>query len=188
MSVLRRLSSLVVGERLPESLAGALDAGEDVVGHAEAREVVGAARSADQHGEHLAVTALGLWVPSGAGLRRIGWHLISKAVWEGDTLTVTEAEETGRAGQAVLLADRAPVRYVLPRPGQIPRLVRQRVEGSIRARYRKELSGGGAWFVLRKLPGTDGSVLQVRPDPGTDVGAVEAIAEEAAAKLAQGAS
>jgi DNA mismatch repair protein MutH len=37
--------------------------------------------------------------------------------------------------------------------------------------------------VQRKIPGRDGSVLQVRPDPGTDVALVEAIAEQVAAKL-----
>lgn len=172
MSLLRKLLGR---ERLPESLAAALGDGEDVVGLAVL-----------DSGGVLAVTALGLWVPEGDGVRRIGWHLISRAGWEGATLTVTEADEAGRAGQAVVLADRAPVSYVLTRPGRFPNLIRLRVEGSIRARYRKELGGGGAWFVLRKLPGTDGSVLQVRPDPGTDVSVVEQIAEEAAAKLAQG--
>ncbi len=40
--------------------------------------------------------------------------------------------------------------------------------------------------MVRKLPGTDGAVLQVRPDPGTDPEVVRGIAEEAAAKLANG--
>jgi hypothetical protein len=137
-------------------------------------------------GGHVAVSALGLWVPDADGARRIGWDRISKAVWRGDALAVTEAEIADRAGDAVVLRDLEPVRHVLPKPGRIPYLVRQRVEGSIRSRYRKELPGGGAWFVVRKLPGVDGVVLQVRPDPGTEPEVVRSIAEEAAAKLAGG--
>ncbi|MEU6643392.1 hypothetical protein ABZ863_12670 [Saccharomonospora sp. NPDC046836] len=171
MSWLRR----IFGEPLPEELRGVL---------AEDEHVLGAA--ATSTGGHVAVTALGLWLPEAAGARRVGWHLISKAVWQGDTLTVTEAEEEGYAGRAVVLADRPPVRYVLPRPGKVPLLVRQRVEDAIRARYRKDLPEGGAWFLIRKVPGTDGVVLQVRPDPGADRELVASMAEEAADKLAGG--
>lgn len=165
----------LVGEPLPETLRASLAADEHVLAAAP----VGS-------GGHLAVTALGLWVPDGDGVRRVGWDLVSKAVWRGDALTVTEADVVRVAGGAVVLADRDPVRYVLPRPGRIPRLVWQRVEGSIRSRYRKDLPGGGVWFVVRKVPGTDGVVLQARPDPGTDADVVAAIAEEAAEKLRGG--
>lgn len=165
------------GERTPEELGPLLAPDEHVLGAAETGT-----------GGHVAVTALGLWLPEAAGPRRLGWHLVSKATWEGDVLTVVEAEETRRTGSAVLLADRPPVRYTLPRPGKVPQLVRQRVESSIRARYRKDLSGGGAWFVLRKVPGTDGSVLQARPDRGTDPDLVASMVEEAARTLEGGAS
>lgn len=172
MSWLRRL----LGEPpVPESLREALAEEEDVLAVAPTRA-----------GGHVAVTPLGLWLPGDGGVRRVGWHLVSKAVWQDGALTVIEAEETGYAGRAMLLADRPPERHALPKPGRIPHLVRQRVEGSIRARYRKDVASGGAWFVLRKVPGTDGVVLQVRPDPGTDTTAVAEIAEEAAEKLAGG--
>lgn len=167
----------LVGPSVPDALRAALAENEHVLAVAP----VGT-------GGHLVVTALGLWVPESPDrMRRIGWDRVSKAVWQGDVLTVTEAEATGHAGGAVLLADRPRARYVLPKPGKIPYLVRQRVEGSIRSRYRKDLPGGGAWFVVRKVPGADGVVLQVRPDPGTDLDVVRGIAEEAAAKLAGGA-
>jgi hypothetical protein len=165
----------IFGEPLPESLRESLADGEHVL-----------AVVPEGGGGHVAVSALGLWLPEGSGVRRIGWDLVSKAVWRADALAVTEAEVTGTAGGAVLLADRDPVRHVLPKPGKVPYLVHQRVEGSVRSRYRKELPGGGAWFVVRKVPGSDGSVLQVRPDPGTDPAVVAGIAEEAAAKLAGG--
>ncbi|AXB47847.1 hypothetical protein [Amycolatopsis albispora] len=160
------------GDRLPEDFAGELAAGEDALATAK---VTG--------GGYLVVTQFGLWVPEGGEQRRIGWHLISKAAWAEGSLTVTEAEETGQAGGAVLLTDRAPVRFGVESPGKVPPMVRQRVDGSIRARHRQELPGGGAWFLRRKVPGTDGTVLQVRADPGVDADLVAAIAEDAVKKL-----
>ncbi|EHY91081.1 hypothetical protein ACWGRK_09250 [Saccharomonospora azurea] len=168
MSVWRR----IFGPAVPDEVRERLAADEHVLAAADSGT-----------GGHVAVSALGLWVPGGDGPRRIGWDLISKAVWSGDALVVTEAEVAERAGEAVVLRDLPPVRHVLSKPGRIPYLVRQRVESSIRSRYRKELPGGGAWFVVRKLPGTDGVVLQVRPDPGTEPDVVRDIAREAAAKL-----
>ncbi|MGW5717330.1 hypothetical protein ACWEVP_14285 [Amycolatopsis sp. NPDC003865] len=168
MSWLRRL----LGDRTPPDFAGSLDPGEDVVDSAPV-----------EGGGYLVVTALGLWVPDGGGARRVGWHLVGKAAWADGVFTLTESSEVGTAGSAVVLADLPPVRFRLPAPGKVPRETYQRVEGSIRSRHRQEIGAGGAWFVQRKIPGRDGSVLQVRPDPGTDPGLVAAIAEQVAAKL-----
>jgi hypothetical protein len=173
MSFLRRL----LGDRTPDGFAGSLDTGEDVVDSAPV-----------EGGGHLVVTQLGLWIPDGSGgARRVGWHLVGKAAWKDGVFTLTESAETGNAGSAVVLADLAPVRFSLPEPGKVPRHVRLRVDGSVRSRHRQEIGAGGAWFVQRKIPGRDGTVLQVRPDPGTDVALVEAIAEQVAAKLAAAA-
>jgi hypothetical protein len=166
---LRRL----LGDRVPENFPGTLDAGEEVVASAPVED-----------GGHLVVTALGLWIPHGDGARRVGWHLIGKAAWQDGVFTLTESEEIGTAGSAIVLADRPPVRFRLPAPDRVPQQVRLRVDGSVRSRHRQEIGDGGAWFVQRKVPGQDGTVLQVRPDPGTDVTLVEAIAEQVAAKLA----
>jgi hypothetical protein len=57
------------------------------------------------------------------------------------------------------------------------------VEGSIKSRHRRELPGGGAWFVQRKISGRDGTVLQVRPDPGTDEAVVRQVAGDVAKSL-----
>jgi hypothetical protein len=122
-------------------------------------------------------------VPTDDGPRRIGWHLVSKASWGNGELTVTEADETGTAGDAVLLADRTPRRYPLVDPGKLPHAVHRRVTESIRSRHHRDLPGGGAWFVQRKVPGRDGIVLQVRPDPGTDQDVVRTVAAEVAAKI-----
>ncbi|MTD54882.1 hypothetical protein [Amycolatopsis pithecellobii] len=166
MSWLRRW----FGDRLPEGFPGELAAGENALAVAEVA-----------YGGHLVVTELGLWVPQG---RRVGWHLISKAVWGEGILTLVEADEVGAAGDAVVLADREPLRFALPRPGKLPEMVHRRVDGSIRGRHRHELTGGGVWFVQRKVPGRDGTVLQARPDPGVDPDVVAAIAREAAQRLA----
>ncbi|HKS45992.1 MAG TPA: hypothetical protein VJT49_12950 [Amycolatopsis sp.] len=158
------------GDPLPDGFPGSLEPGENALA---AAEVAG--------GGHVVVTELGLWLPGG---RRVGWHLISKVTWADGTLTVVEAEELGAVGNAVLITDGAPVRLGLPRPGKVPWMVRRRVDGSIRARHRQELSGGGVWFVQRKIPGQDGVVLQARADPGVDREVAAAIAREAAEKLA----
>ena len=84
-------------------------------------------------------------------------------------MTVEVEEITaGEGPAAVLLADRPARRFRLADPGRLPEAVHARVEGSIRSRHRRDLPGGGAWFVQRKITGRDGTVLQVRPDPGTD--------------------
>jgi hypothetical protein len=169
---LRRL----LGDRAPAGFPGSLAPGEEVVDSA-----------AVEGGGHLVVTPLGLWIPDADGARRIGWHLIGKAAWKDGVFTLTESAETGTAGAAVVLTDLPPARFRLPDPGRVPHHVRLRVDGSVRSRHRQDIGDGGAWFVQRKVAGRDGSVLQVRPDPGTDVSLVAAIAEQVAAKLAASA-
>jgi len=61
--------------------------------------------------------------------------------------------------------------------------VHARVEGSIRSRHHRDLPGGGAWFVQRKIAGRDGTVLQVRPDPGTEETVVRQVAGDVARTL-----
>lgn len=134
-------------------------------------------------GGHLVLTQLGMWVPEGADARRIGWHLVSKAVWDCSELVVTEAVSTGTAGKAMLVSDLPPRRFALAQPGKVPEMVRQRVNSSIRCSERCKLPGGGAWFVQRRIPGRDGVVLQVRADVGTALGAVEMMASEVASRL-----
>lgn len=161
MSFLRKLLGR---EELPDDVAGRLAPDEHVV-----------AVAALGDGERLVVTSHGLWLPGDEGARLVGWHLVSKATWAGGVLTVVEAEEAETIGAAVLLADLPPRRLRLAEPGRVPDTVHTRVEGSIRSRHHRDLPGGGAWFVQRKVPGRDGIVLQVRPDPGTDVAMVRQV-------------
>jgi len=172
VSVFRRLVDKIVGDGTPPGFTGTLEAHESVASVAELRA-----------GGHLVATSLGLWVPTDDGPRRIGWHLLSKVTWGNGELVVIEADEIGAAGDAVLLQDREPRRYALVEPGKLPQAVHRRVTGSIRSRHHRDLSGGGAWFVQRKVPGRDGIVLQVRADPGTDQDSVRVLAAEVAAKI-----
>lgn len=169
MNLWRRL----FGSGVPDGFAGELAADEHVLAVAPARE-----------GGHLVATSRGLWLPDG---HLSGWHLISKATWSGGALSVIEAVEDGTAGAAVLLADQPARRFTPDPPGKLPQVVHNRVTGSIRSRHRHELpGGGGAWFLQRKVPGQDGVVLQVRPDPDVDRELVRRLAAEVADRLGQG--
>lgn len=125
-------------------------------------------------GGEVVATTHGLWLPD---VGRLGWHLVSRATWDAGALAVVAARETGTIGRAVLLADEPVRRVRLAEPGTVPEIVHRRVEGSIRSRHRRDLPGGGAWFVQRAVPGRDGIVLQVRADPGTDDAAVAKIVD-----------
>lgn len=171
------LKKLLGRDELPAGLTAHLDADEHVL-----------ASAALTGGGHVVATSMGLWLVDGATVegsdpRRIGWHLVSKATWGNGAIALVEARESDDLGGAVLIEDLSVVRLRLAVPGRLPHLVHERVEASIRSRHHRDLPGGGAWFVQRKVPGRGGVVLQVRPDPGTDEAAVRQVAADAAAKL-----
>ncbi len=172
MSVREALRRLLGGDGLPEGFAGRLAPDE---------RVVAVARTAE--GAHLVVTSWGLWLPDAAGPRRVGWHLVSRAVWRNGVLAVVEAREVSEIDGAVLLADRPARRFRLADAARVPEAVHARVEASIHSRHHRDLPGGGAWFVQRRVAGRDGTVLQVRPDPGTDPAVVAQVAADVAAAL-----
>lgn len=173
-SWLRRLTARLAGtDALPESFDATLADDEQVL-------AVGRGQDGD-----VVATNRGVWVPEPDGVRRVGWHLVSKATWNDGLLRVVEAEETGTAGSAVLLRDRPDRRFRLAEPGRLPEVVHARVTGSIRSSHHRELPGGGAWFVQRRVPGRDGVLLQVRPDPGTDADALAGYAADVAEQLGQ---
>lgn len=172
MSGLRRWLDRLVDPGLPKDFAGRLVDEERVLGVAE---IAGDG--------HLVATSLGLWLPEGEGARRVGWHLISKAVWSANQFEIVEADETDTVSDAVLLADRPPRRVRVTDPGRVPEVVHARVTGSIRSSHHRDLPGGGAWVVQRSVAGRDGYVLQVRPDPGTDRDAVRSLAAQVADRV-----
>lgn len=166
MNLRGALRRLLGGDGLPDGFAGTLEADE---------RVLAVAPTAD--GAHLVVTSWGIWLPDG---RRVGWHLVSRAAWRGGALAVVEADEVAGVEGATVLADRPARRFRLVDAGRVPEVVHARVEASIRSRHHRDLPGGGAWFVQRKVPGRDGTVLQVRPDPGTDPELVAQLAADVA--------
>jgi hypothetical protein len=173
------LRRILRGDGLPDGFPGRLEPEE---------RVLATASTAD--GGHLVVTSWGLWIPDGDGVRRVGWHLVSRASWRNGSLALVEADEVEEIGsgdgpRAVLLADRPARRFRLTEPDRVPEVVHARVEGSFRSRHHRDLPGGGAWFVQRKIAGRDGTVLQVRPDPGTDPALVAALAADVARSLRQ---
>jgi hypothetical protein len=172
MSLLNRLLGRA---ELPAGFTGRLDADE---------HVLAAATTGDD--APVVVTSLGLWWPDPDGTqRRIGWHLINKASWQQGGITLIEAEQVDVVDGALLITDRPPRRLRLVEPGRVPETVHARVEGSIKSRHHRELPGGGAWFVQRKVPGRDGVQLQVRPDPGTDEQALRRVAGQVATMIGQ---
>ncbi|PVZ05802.1 hypothetical protein [Actinomycetospora cinnamomea] len=175
-----RLRTLLTGrEPVPEGFAGTLDDGERVI-----------ADGRGPRGSVVLGTDRGLWLPpaaSGEGAARVAWHLVSKATWANGALEVIEADEVDEiAGGVVLLADRPPRRVPLVEPGRLPETVHRRVTAAIKDSQHHDLgsgdSGGGAWFVQRRVPGA-GIVLHVRPDPGTDPETVRTVAVGVAEKL-----
>ena len=154
----RLLAKLSGTAEVPADFPGSLDPDEHVLSVAPCED------------GSVVATHLGLWLPEG---RRVGWHLISKAAWGGDVLTVTEAEETRHVDGAVYLRDLRPQRLALTGESRLPDVVHERVNRSIRSRHHRDLPGGGAWFIQRKVPGRNGIELQIRPDPGTDEPALD---------------
>jgi hypothetical protein len=172
LSPMKAIRRVLGRDELPAGFAGTLEPDERVL-------AVGVLTG----GGHLVVTSWGLWIPAAdEAVRRVGWHLVSRAAWGNGAIELVEADEE-QAGAAVLLVDRPVHRLRLAEPGRVPEVVQERVTDSIRTRHHRDLPGGGAWFVQRKVPGRDGTVLQVRPDPGTDVAAVRQVAADAAAAL-----
>jgi hypothetical protein len=173
VSFLRRLFTR---DGLPEGATGPLAADERVL-----------ASAALSGGGYVVATSAGVWLPSpDDGPRRIGWHLVSKASWGGGGFLLVEAQETEVVEGAVLLADLPARRLRFGDPGRLPEVVHQRVTASIRSRHHRKLPGGGAWFVQRKVPGHDGTLLQVRADPGTDPAALRQVVADVARRLRAG--
>ena len=135
-------------------------------------------------GGHLVATSLGCGCRPTTAARRLGWHLVSKASWQGGALALVEAQEAEddrRARCCSPTCRRAGCGSA--EPGRRAGGGARAGEASIRSRHHRDLPGGGAWFVQRKVPGRDGMVLQVRPDPGTDPAAVRQVAADVARTL-----
>jgi hypothetical protein len=146
MALLRRR------DRPPAELLALLDRDERVTAFADVED-----------GGTLLATSRGLWWPSRSGPTRLGWHLIDKAVWRDDVLTIIVADLV----DDLLLVDRAPVSLRLAVPRDLPPTVRRRVESTVVRSELAAVPGGVARFVGRRVPGQDGVRWWARLERGT---------------------
>ncbi|MEW9527732.1 hypothetical protein [Microbispora sp. NPDC049125] len=149
--------SLFGSRRLPADVRGALALapGERVISHVP-----------DGAGGHVVATTQALHLPGG---RRLPWHLMDKAVWDEEGVTVTMTDGT---------VDRAP----LPEPGALPETIRERVTASIVVSRHVRLDArGGVRLVARRVPGYESPRWEFIFDPGLDAAdpGLRALAEQA---------
>ncbi|HEY7104484.1 MAG TPA: hypothetical protein VH573_22830 [Mycobacteriales bacterium] len=114
-------------------------------------------------------TPLGLWLPGVPD--RLPWHLIDKATWRSDTLTLISAVDAGDG----VLVEQPPRAVRLEQPRDIPETVRARIEKAIAFTRHHPLPGSegagvrrGVRVVGRRIPGQDGISWQLVFDPGVD--------------------
>ena len=135
---------------------------------AEDEQLLAAASEAG--GGWLAVTRFGIWkLPPDGTPVLVPWTLISKVTWQAPIPTVIRADVVGELAGAELIADRHPYNYEIADPGKLTDLIHARVRAGIISSTHHDVPGGGGWVVVRRVPGRDGPVAQVRLDPGTDV-------------------
>lgn len=106
-------------------------------------------------------------------LEQLAWHEIATASWSDGVQTI--------------LAVRPEVRWrcVLPTPGHLPAVVRERVTGSVLASRQVFVPGGRVTVAARRVPGAAEPLMQVMPDDGVDVTAptASALVREAVEEL-----
>lgn len=139
---------------VPEAAARHLDRDERALAWAQATT-----------GQIVVATPRGLHIVGKDGHRLIGWHEISKGVWSDRLLSITESESIDEHQ----IADRAPWSLAFDEPGNVPVVLRQRVERSIVTTRYYRLSNGAVWLIGRKIRGRDGLVWQYRAERGLDV-------------------
>jgi hypothetical protein len=142
-------------EKVPAEAVAQLDRDERVVSWAP---VPGGA---------VVATPLGLWLPGHPD--RLAWHLIDKATWQNNVLTIIPALDSGDG----VLVEQPPRAVRLDHPRDIPQTVRVRVQKAIAFTRHYPLSTDsgprrGVRVVGRRVPGRDGVSWQLVFDPGVD--------------------
>jgi hypothetical protein len=120
-------------------------------------------------GGAVVATPLGLWLPGVPD--RLPWHLIDKATWRDNVLTLVPAVDPGDG----VLVEQPPRSVRLEQPRDIPQTVRARIERAIAFTRHHPLPGAeatgvrrGVRVVGRRVPGLDGVSWQVVFDAGVD--------------------
>jgi hypothetical protein len=115
-------------------------------------------------GGAVVATPLGLWLPGAT--ERLPWHLLDKATWRNDTLTLVPAVDTGGG----VLVEQPPRTVRLEDAHDLPQTVRVRVQKAIAFTRHHPLPGQrlGVRVVGRRVPGRDGVTWQLVFDEGVD--------------------
>ena len=147
-------------EKPPAETTARLDPDERVVSWAPAA------------GGAVVATPLGLWLPGVPD--RLPWHLIDKATWRNNVLTLIPAVDPGDG----VLVEQPPRSVRLEQPRDIPETVRVRIERAIAFTRHHPLPGAdgtggtgvrrGVRVVGRRVPGVDGVSWQLVFDAGVD--------------------
>jgi hypothetical protein len=144
-------------EKVPAEAVARLDRDERVVSWAP---VPGGA---------VVATPLGLWLPGHPD--RLAWHLIDKATWQNNVLTIIPALDSGDG----VLVEQPPRAVRLDHPRDIPQTVRVRVQKAIAFTRHHPLPGPegrgarpGVRVVGRRVPGRDGVTWQLVFDDAVD--------------------
>ena len=144
-------------EKPPPEATARLDPDERVVSWAPAS------------GGAVVATPIGLWLPGVPD--RLPWHLIDKATWRNNVLTLITAIDPGDG----VLVEQPPHSVRLDQPRDIPQTVRVRVEKAIAFTRHHPLPGAeatgvrrGVRVVGRRVPGYDGVSWQLVFDAGVD--------------------
>ena len=162
--------------RLPADLTPALERDERVLAWASTDE-----------GEAVIATNRGLWLPLDGKSGRLGWYEVNKATWADGVLTVVaaSAEPLTPDSDISVTTDSAPASFSLPKPGPLPKRVRERVTASVAYTNLHQLPGGGAARVVaRRISGRDGLSWFVRyegPVNRDDPGVISTTSELVAA-------
>lgn len=132
--------------RPPEAVAAAVGPDEDVL-----------AWGALRGGGWLAATSVGLRTVGVLDAAVLPWHQVGHARWTaagaGGSFAVTPLAEVEPGVQART----TPTRYVLDSAGELPAVVRRRVDQTVVASQRHPLpAGGGVLLVARRVPGQAG--------------------------------
>lgn len=160
--------------RVPREFAGLLGPDEAVL-----------AATAVTGGGLLVGTRRGVWqISAGNETPQLyGWQTISKARWQPPVLELTVSVTVGSLGEAELIEDQPPLRFEVGERSKLTDLVHSRVRGGIVSSEHHLVPGGGAWVVVRRVPGRDGVVVNVRLDPGTSLDAAGAVLEPLVAEV-----
>jgi hypothetical protein len=123
-------------------------------------------------GKLLAASRFGLWVVEDGQAARLGWESIAKARLTAQVLSIIPTEVVGEFDDGVqVLRDQPTQEFVLTERSTLTDVVHTRVRRSVAASRHLTYPASGGWVVLRRVPGRNGLLRQVRLDPGTDPGA-----------------